>query len=118
MSISGRYPILREKRVVDRVKKPLFGRQIQGGLVYQTPMTIDLAPLNQKLMVLSFHHEDERNHSDLESRLMHLGFFAGETIRIMKRAPLFQEPFLVEVRGRMVALSREEARLVKVEVRP
>jgi Fe2+ transport system protein FeoA len=81
-------------------------------------MTIDLAPLNQKLVVRSFHHEDERDLTDLESRLMHLGFFAGEIIRIMKRAPLFQEPFLVEVRGRMVALSREEAKLVEVEVTP
>lgn len=79
-------------------------------------MTIDLAPLNQKLVVRSFHPEDERHHSDLESRLMHLGFFAGETIRILKKAPMFKEPFLVEVRGRMVALTKAEAALVKVEV--
>jgi Fe2+ transport system protein FeoA len=47
---------------------------------------------------------------------MHLGFFYGETIRIVKKAPLFNEPFLVEVRGRMVALSKNEALLVQVEV--
>lgn len=78
-------------------------------------MTIDLAPLNQKLRVRSFGPHEGKDLSDLESRLMHLGFFEGEIIRIMKRAPLFQEPFLVEVRGRMVALSRAEARLVLVE---
>ncbi len=79
-------------------------------------MTIDQSPLNQQLVVRSFSPEEERDLSDLESRLMHLGFFYGETIRILKKAPLFQEPFLVEVRGRMVALSREEAALVSVEV--
>ncbi len=79
-------------------------------------MTIDQAPLNQKLTVLSFSLEDERELSDIESRLMHLGFFHGEAIRILKKAPLFNEPFLVEVRGRMVALSQVEAALVKVKV--
>lgn len=79
-------------------------------------MTIDLAPLNQKLVVRSFHPGDLREHSDLESRLMHLGFFEGETIRVLKRAPIFKEPLLVEVRGRMVALSKSEAALVKVEI--
>ena len=81
-------------------------------------MTIDLAPINQKLLVRSFPSHEERDLSELESRLMHLGFFYGETIRILKRAPLFKEPFLVEVRGRMVALSKAEAILVKVEVMP
>ena len=81
-------------------------------------MTIDLAPLNQKLVVRSFHPDHTGDLSDLESRLMHLGFFSGETIRILKKAPLFNEPFLVEVRGRMVALSKTEAALVKVEVLP
>ncbi len=80
------------------------------------PMTIDLAPLNQKLVVRSFMPDEESEISDLESRLMHLGFFYGETIRIIKKAPLFSEPFLVEVRGRMVALTKTEAALVKVEV--
>lgn len=79
-------------------------------------MTIDRAPLNQKLVVRSFTPHEERDLSDLESRLMHLGFFYGETIRILKKAPLFNEPFLIEVRGRMVALSKSEAALVNVEV--
>lgn len=79
-------------------------------------MTIDLAPLNQKLVVRSFTPDEEAEISDIESRLMHLGFFYGETIRILRKAPMFNEPFLVEVRGRMVALSKAEAALVKVEV--
>lgn len=72
--------------------------------------------MNVKLVVRSFpdHHESEI--SDIESRLMHLGFIHGELIEVKKKAPLFREPLLVEVRGRMVALSSEEANLVTVEV--
>ncbi len=81
-------------------------------------MSINEAPLGIPLIVRSFHEEEVRELSDLESRLMHLGFFHGEEIRITHRAPLFREPFLVEVRGRQVALSREEAMLVSVEVKP
>ena len=68
-----------------------------------------------KLTVRSFTHE-EREYSDLESRLMHLGFLDGEAIKVIKKAPLFKEPLLVEVRGRSVALSFDEAELVRVEV--
>ena len=79
-------------------------------------MSINEAPLGIKLIVRSFHVSEEGELSDLESRLMHLGFFHGEAIKITHRAPLFKEPFLVEVRGRLVALSSEEAKLVEVEV--
>lgn len=72
--------------------------------------------MNTKLVVRSFTIHDEREFSDIESRLMHLGFMDGEIIRITRKAPLFQEPLLVEVRGRSVALSFEEAKLVSVEV--
>jgi Fe2+ transport system protein FeoA len=80
-------------------------------------MLISDAPLKTNLVVRSFAPKNEGEISDLQSRLMHLGFFAGETIRITHRAPLFKEPFLVEVRGRLVALTRSEASLVEVEVK-
>lgn len=79
-------------------------------------MSIADAPLQTTLVVRSFHMDEKRDLSGLESRLMHLGFFHGEKIKITHRAPLFKEPFLVEVRGRSVALSSEEAALVMVEV--
>jgi Fe2+ transport system protein FeoA len=79
-------------------------------------MTINQAPMNTKLVVRSFTIHEERELSDIESRLMHLGFLDGEIIRITRKAPLFQEPLLVEVRGRSVALSFDEAGLVLVEV--
>lgn len=79
-------------------------------------MTINQAPLYTRLLVRSFPESHEEHLSELESRLMHLGFIDGQVVRVTRRAPLFKEPLLVEVRGRMVALSSEEAKLVKVEV--
>jgi Fe2+ transport system protein FeoA len=79
-------------------------------------MTINQAPMQKNLIVRSFSIQEVREFSDIESRLMHLGFLDGEIIKITKKAPLFKEPLLVEVRGRSVALSFEEAELVRVEV--
>jgi Fe2+ transport system protein FeoA len=79
-------------------------------------MTINQAPLQRKLIVLSFPDHEERDMSDIESRLMHLGFIHGAMVRLIRKAPLFREPLLVEVRGRSIALSSEEAELVLVEV--
>lgn len=79
-------------------------------------VTLNQAPLNKKLLVRSFAETEERDFSEIESRLMLLGFLDGQPIRLSKKAPLFNDPFLVEVRGRMVALSRDEALLILVEV--
>jgi Fe2+ transport system protein FeoA len=79
-------------------------------------MTINQAPMNTKLIVRSFAIHEVKEFSDIESRLMHLGFMEGESIRITKKAPLFKQPLLVEVRGRSVALSFSEAELIRVEV--
>lgn len=80
-------------------------------------MTINQAPLKTNLIVRSFPNDHGAEISDIESRLMHLGFVFGQTVRVTRKAPLFQEPILVEVRGRAVALTREEAALVRVEVK-
>lgn len=76
-------------------------------------MTINQAPLQKKLIITAYKNTEL---SDIESRLLHLGFIDGETITIKKKAPLFKEPLLVEVRGRLVAMSSSEAELVNVEV--
>jgi Fe2+ transport system protein FeoA len=80
-------------------------------------MTINQAPLKTKLIVKSFPPHEVGDFTDIESRLMHLGFIAGEEIRITRKALLFKEPLLVEVRGRSVAMTFDEANLVSVEVR-
>jgi Fe2+ transport system protein FeoA len=79
-------------------------------------MTINQAPLRTKLIVRSFSINEVREFTDAESRLMHLGFMDGEFIYVTRKAPFFQEPLLVEVRGRSIALTLDEARLVSVEV--
>lgn len=79
-------------------------------------MTINQAPMQRLLTVKSFSKQELRDFSDIESRLMHLGFIDGAVIKVLKKASFFKEPLLVEVRGRSVALSFSEAELVQVEV--
>ncbi len=79
-------------------------------------MTINEAPLNQNLTVSCFGLYEMKEISDIESRLMHMGFLEGAIIRVTKRVPFFQGPILVDVRGRLIALSESEAKLVTVEV--
>jgi Fe2+ transport system protein FeoA len=79
-------------------------------------MTINLAPLLVDLRVASFSPDEEREYSEIESRLMHLGFIHGAIVRVTRKAPFFLEPLLVEVRGRQIAMSYGEAAMVKVEV--
>lgn len=90
--------------------------QIPQGLIYQTYMNLNQAPLHIKLIVCSFPDNDLNELSDLESRLMHLGFTHGGIVRVTKKAPHFQEPLLVEVRGRLVVMSASEAQQILVEV--
>ena len=85
-------------------------------LVYQTIMTINQASTKVGLIVRSFTHDEERDLSDVESRLMHLGFLDGSVVRILKKSTFSKGPLLVEVRGRPVALSYQEAQLIEVEV--
>ena len=79
-------------------------------------MTLNQAPLHTKLKVRSFPDSDLNELNDLQSRLMQLGFTHGEIVRVTKKAPLFKEPLLVEVRGRLVAMSSSEASHISVEV--
>ncbi len=79
-------------------------------------MTLNKAPMNTILTVSSSTYQESDDISDIASRLMHLGFIHGEKIKITRKAPLFKEPLLVEVRGRSIALSFSEAELVKVKV--
>jgi Fe2+ transport system protein FeoA len=81
-------------------------------------MTINQAPLLKGLTITAFEKTNVEDISDIESRLMHLGFVDGATIVVKRKAPFFKEPLLVEVRGRLIALSKAEAELVTVEVNP
>lgn len=72
--------------------------------------------MNTTLTISSSTYQESENISDIASRLMHLGFIDGEKIKVTRKAPLFKEPLLVEVRGRSIALSFAEAELVQVKV--
>ena len=76
-------------------------------------MTLNSAPINKKLLVAQVTgvHE-EMDH--LQSRLMHLGFIKDEPVFLIQKAPYFGVPLLVEIKGRRIALSFDEAELVIV----
>ena len=50
----------------------------------------------------------------LQSRLLELGFFIGQIIKLISRAP-FQGPYLVEVEGIVLALRENELSCLKCE---
>lgn len=49
-------------------------------------------------------------------RLAHLGFLPGQPVRVTHIAPLICEPILVGVGNSQIALTRQEAALISVEV--
>ncbi len=52
----------------------------------------------------------------LQSRLYEFGFTEGAHIRLMHEAPFGGDPIAVEVRGTLVALRREDAKLIRVKL--
>ena len=79
-------------------------------------VSINQAPIHQRLVVASIFDKEVDSISDIESRLMLLGFIEGAVVQVKKKSFLKSGPLLVEVRGRLVALSQSEAEMVKVEV--
>ncbi len=53
---------------------------------------------------------------DLGLRLLHLGFIEGSEIIIDKKSPLKANCLLVEIRGAKIALTKDEARMIKLEI--
>lgn len=49
-----------------------------------------------------------------ETRLEHMGFLPGTTVKVERRAPL-GDPTVYELRGYRLALRRESASLIEVE---
>jgi Fe2+ transport system protein FeoA len=79
-------------------------------------ITIDQAPLGKRLFVSSFREDEQRDFSEIESRLMLLGIVFGQSVTLVKKSLMSRGPLLIEVRGRRIALSQNEAILIKVEV--
>lgn len=69
---------------------------------------LDESPLEEFHVVQGLEGEGE-----LCSILLELGFTQGERIRVIARAP-FGDPIMIEVRGAVVALRKEEARCIRI----
>ena len=54
-----------------------------------------------------------QGHGSFRNRIMEMGFVKGETVRVIKNAPL-RDPIEYEVMGSHLSLRRSEARLVEV----
>ncbi len=67
------------------------------------------AQIQKQLRITGF-----KNEYDLEGRLRQLGLVPGDSLRVLRHAPL-GGPLLVEVNGRSVALGREVAARIEVE---
>lgn len=52
----------------------------------------------------------------LSRRLMELGFIPGTVVTMMHRAPIARDPISVTVRGMHIALRRNEAKLVRINL--
>ena len=52
----------------------------------------------------------------LSRRLMELGFIPGTIVTMMHRAPLARDPISVNVRGMHIALRRNEAKLIRINL--
>ena len=50
-------------------------------------------------------------------RLLEMGLIAGSEVEVLHEAPISGDPISVLVRGGMIALRRDEANYVEVEVR-
>ncbi|MES2963252.1 MAG: FeoA domain-containing protein [Bdellovibrionota bacterium] len=71
-------------------------------------MTLAESPLDQDARITDLAGNDV-----VVLRLREIGFIRGEVVQVRGRAP-FGDPIIVEVRGAMVALRKEEATCVKL----
>lgn len=71
-------------------------------------MTLAESPLDQDATIT-----DLKGDNVVLSRLREIGFIRGEVVQVRGHAP-FGDPIIVEVRGAMVALRKEEASCVKL----
>jgi ferrous iron transport protein A len=51
-----------------------------------------------------------------DTRLLEMGFLEGSKIEVMHEAPWGKDPIIVRIRGALIALRRQEADAVKVEL--
>ncbi len=72
--------------------------------------------LHQAIILKEYQITEINFQVDLEmgTRLMHLGFLPGETIKVIRKTPFTSDSLLIEVRGTKMALTKNEAKLVNI----
>ncbi len=72
--------------------------------------------LHQAIILKEYQITEIDFQTDLEmsTRLMHLGFLPGETIKVIRKTPFTSDSLLIEVRGTKMALTKNEAKLVNI----
>jgi ferrous iron transport protein A len=52
----------------------------------------------------------------LDTRLLEMGFLEGSKVEVMHEAPWGKDPIIVRIRGALIALRRQEADAVRIEL--
>ncbi len=58
-------------------------------------------------------HADE---SVLSQRLLEMGFIYGTKVEVLHEGPFGKDPMAVRVRGSVVAIRRDEAKMIEIEI--
>lgn len=54
--------------------------------------------------------------SDSILRLMQYGFIEGTKLKVLRKAPVFKDPMLIELRGSQIVISKDEASCIQVKL--
>ena len=74
-------------------------------------MTLETAIIDKTYRVMSLEDIDEA----LQARLFQFGLAPGSIVRLKRKAPLISDPFLIEVAGSQIVISKEHARVIGIE---
>lgn len=75
-------------------------------------MTLVEADLKKVYSIAAIAYDQQE---DLAIRLNHLGFLEGESVRVHRKTPMTSSSLVVEVKGSMIALTKHEASLIKLQ---
>lgn len=52
---------------------------------------------------------------ELQSRFIKLGFIPGAQVMLLRKAPIFRDPLLIQLEDAQVALTKSEASIIKIK---
>jgi Fe2+ transport system protein FeoA len=74
-------------------------------------MTLNQATKKKWYSINSISEMDD----ELQSRFIKLGFIPGAKVMLKRSAPIFRDPLLFQLEDSQIALTREEAKIIKIE---